>query len=265
MTRRTTILSFVLFLCVLLTVIHWRVAGRVRVVDASVYAEDNSNTVFRVCVVTKRQAGPDCPPFPLPSGKSWCSGSWGNDAFFTASGLNRDDAEAVAGRLHVGCRLRWRPGYKLVPTLRPLKDSYGSGDQVLAIFDLRNVGEESIRFRVVGRNINVTRAGEQQREVDSGEQQREVTKHARPMSCDGPIDIEIWPDYVSGVLVDLSRWCSFSESGEYNVTCVCRTQILPPSRGFRWKGQEDEPLWDDAFEADTRIIITTNRPTRHGA
>lgn len=231
------------------------------ILGASVISQDNSNSLFRVEIITEQQRGWPYSPVIVAGTRTfdrWGTGKIVNppvNSFFDEN-VGRADAEAIAEVLGVSCALREHPGHKLTCEFTPLSQSYKTEDEVLVRFSLRNTGDVPIHlekggdYRGAGRHnrfrFDITLNGARQQDVGTSSHMGGFVEGV--VLKPGESDIE---------QLDLKKWCAFDTPGEYEVRGLFRLELRTPRElpswpeNLKWAHEQ----WDDEAVSTFKIRI----------
>lgn len=229
--------------------------ANVKILGASVYSENNANTTFDITLKTSDfQIDINTYQKVLKVGNHWysISGSAGktggpyNQVGFVTH--NQDYAEEIANWLSVPCQLRSPPGYKLLVQFLPLKTAFGTNEPAIVKFKVQNLDERTITLK-----RKAVSNGWRNEQYGFRAQFSSQTEHLKAVPDVGipepssPDEMytghQIKPGETFEDQIDLKKWFSFDQIGDYQIHGFYRVEIY-----------QTKP-WDDCLSADFTIIV----------
>jgi hypothetical protein len=216
---------------------------------AAIRSRNNANTEFGLLLkgAAKLWDGPAPLPMALVvdnvclrlSGNTIPNPDDTRDLWFVING--EEAAKRVAKGLKCTVEMRSRPGYRLAVKWTPEKEAYISNETVVLKFEMKNVGKESVTFRIGG-----SQRGPRDNQYRFVAQRGHGFGKGVPDSGDpnnhGGLSWTktLKPGEVYEAKVDVTKWFDLGEPDTYRITGIWQLHLEDPTRaGF------DPGIWDD--------------------
>lgn len=215
----------------------------------SIHSLNNDNTQFGVFLkgAARLWDGPQPPALAVVidnvcmriTGNSIPDPAGMRDLWLVVNG--NEIARRVARVLKCSVELRSDPGHRLIVKWTPDKEHYTVGDPITLKFELRNVGKESVTFRIGGSQRG-PRDNQYRFIAQNGHGfGKGIPDTGDPNNHGGMSWLHtLKPGEVYTANVELGKWFKFDEADSYRVTGIWRLHLEDPARkGF------DRGIWDD--------------------